>query len=274
MPGIKTVVFPIFLLLLVSAFGCRNDASRDDDRQQVTPATDDDDDDLQPATPQGDDDEDPPEPTPEPCPFENMLYIPAGEFIFRYEGNRFTAEGKEDEWVYLEAFCIDRFEYPNRYGRYPESMNWYQAEEACALDGKRLCTWQEWQKACTGPDNKIYSWGDEYDDSICNTHTADFVGRDLARSGDWPLCFSDYGVMDIAGNLSEWVADRWQDGWPDRSLSGGGYNVNPNNTQELHDDGFWQFTSYSQRCSGVHHHPPEVGPEDDGARCCADVSTD
>lgn len=276
MTGKSAFAFGLLLFGLVFLAGCRGDSSSDDQRRPVVPATDDDDDDAHSAvTPDDhDDDEESPEPTPEECPFADMLYIPAGEFLFRYEGDRFAAEGLEDELVYLEAFCIDRYEYPNRYQQYPASLNWYQAEEACAVDGKRLCTWQEWQKACTGPDSNIYPWGDDFEDNLCNTHTADLVARELAPSGDWPYCSSDYGVMDIAGNVSEWVADLWQEGWSDRSIAGGGYNINPNNSQELQEDGFWRFTSYSQRCSSVHHHPPEVGPEDDGARCCTDLNND
>ena len=51
-------------------------------------------------------------------------------------------------------FYIDTYEYPNQRGALPTvDVTWGEAESLCAAQGKRLCTEQEWQKACTGPQN-------------------------------------------------------------------------------------------------------------------------
>ena len=60
-----------------------------------------------------------------------------------------------------DAFYIDMYEYPNQRGTLPKvDVTWGEAESLCAEQGKRLCTEQEWQKACTGPQNFAYSYGD------------------------------------------------------------------------------------------------------------------
>jgi formylglycine-generating enzyme required for sulfatase activity len=200
-----------------------------------------------------------------------MILIPAGSFVFRYDGERFEAEGLHDHAVDQAAFCIDEFEYPNQVGVLPTPVSWNDAQTLCAAEGKRLCTGEEWQKACAGPDGRQFTWGDAWDDQVCNTHTDQAQARQLAPSGAWPACRSYYGVYDMGGNVSEWTADVWQAGWPDMTVRGGGYNRNELNSQELKPDGFWQFTNYSQRCSSIHHHHPDVLMTDDGVRCCADL---
>ena len=71
-----------------------------------------------------------------------------------------AAAGADDEGMVPigDAFYIDIYEYPNRPGILPKvNATWREAETLCAAQGKRLCTEQEWQKACTGSQNYIYS---------------------------------------------------------------------------------------------------------------------
>ncbi len=57
-------------------------------------------------------------------------------------------------------FCIDRFEYPNQKGVYPWIMvSWYEAEDLCADEGKRICTEEEWTFACEGEEAVPYPYG-------------------------------------------------------------------------------------------------------------------
>jgi formylglycine-generating enzyme required for sulfatase activity len=76
---------------------------------------------------------------------------------------------------------------------------WFQAEQACALSGKRLLTNQEWQRAAAGtPDPGTDDGGTD-----CN------VGG-LARpveAGSRDKCKSNWGAFDMVGNVAEWVAD-------------------------------------------------------------------
>jgi formylglycine-generating enzyme required for sulfatase activity len=78
-------------------------------------------------------------------------------------------------------------------------VTWFQAEQACALSGKRLLTNQEWQRAAAGtPDPGTDDGGTD-----CN------VGG-LSRpidTGSRAKCVSNWGAFDMVGNLEEWVAD-------------------------------------------------------------------
>ena len=130
-------------------------------------------------------------------------------------------------------FYIDKYEYPNERGTLPKvDVTWGEAESLCAAQGKRLCTEQEWQKACTGPQNFAYSYGAEFESGRCNTRFAvDGVwqrGPGLAPSGAYAGCTNDYGVYDMIGNAWEWTAswysrsDRW------RIVRGGSFFHNVN----------------------------------------------
>jgi Sulfatase-modifying factor enzyme 1 len=262
------------LLAFAFALACQNgEDPADTAPRDPTPVPEDDDDDdaagpIDDDAPIDDDDTTSGFPR---CPgFSDMILVPAGPFVFRYAGERYEDEGLDDAGMELPEYCIDEFEYPNVAGTFPTPVNWEEATELCGAAGKRLCSGEEWQKACTGPENHLFPWGDTFDDQICDTHTEDWQAREVATSGEWDQCVSGYGVVDMAGNLSEWTDEVWQDGWQDMTLRGGGFNVNPANAQSKEDDGFWRFQAYSQRCSSIHHHPPTVGLEDDGTRCCAD----
>src|SRR5580692_5245175 len=58
------------------------------------------------------------------------------------------------------AFCIDRYEYPDRKGAHPATMvSWYDAEATCETRGKRLCWASEWTAACEGPEHTPFPYG-------------------------------------------------------------------------------------------------------------------
>jgi len=84
-------------------------------------------------------------------------------------------------------------------GVFPSTcITWFQAEQACALSGKRLLTNQEWQRAAAGTPDPGLTPGP----TDCNTNSA---GPDVA--GNRGLCKSSWGVVDMVGNVHEWVAD-------------------------------------------------------------------
>jgi hypothetical protein len=78
-------------------------------------------------------------------------------------------------------------------------ITWFQAEQACALSGKRLLTNQEWQRAAAGTPDPGNA-----DDGVttCDTNSAGPV-----NTGSRSACVSNWGAFDMVGNVFEWVAD-------------------------------------------------------------------
>jgi formylglycine-generating enzyme required for sulfatase activity len=162
----------------------------------------------------------------------DMVAIPAGEFIM--------GEGDEQHRVFVDAFKISKYPVTNMQyqtfvaatghrapghwseGAYPPNkanhpvvnVSWDDAVAYCQwlseATGKecRLPTEAEWEKAA-GWDaeqgvKRTYPWGDEFDVSLCNM--AESGIGDTTPVGVYPGGASPYGVMDMAGNVWEWMA--------------------------------------------------------------------
>lgn len=151
---------------------------------------------------------------------KGMIYVPPGPFISgRLNHDPYANKGAEPllREVELQGFMIDALEYPNVLHSAPKAkVTWQQASQACESQGKRLCTSTEWEKACKGPLNFIYSYGDTFD--------PDFCGEGLStnwESGKYENCRSGWGVFDMSGGLKEWTSSA-PDGAPNRRTVKGG----------------------------------------------------
>ena len=145
-------------------------------------------------------------------------------------------------------FCIDRYEYPNVVGELPWVLtSWRQAERICREQGKRLCTEDEYNFACEGPEMLPYVNGYERDAQACNIdreyrqpdHSKQLLTyerclenavcrQELERLdqrhaiGSRLTCVSWAGAVDLNGNVNEWVTRPEQDP-PHRSGLKGGW---------------------------------------------------
>lgn len=77
-------------------------------------------------------------------------------------------------------------------------ISWFQAEQACALSGKRLVSNQEWQRAAAGTPDP----GTDNGTTDCNVDSDGPV-----NTGSRSACVSNWGAFDMVGNVWEWVAD-------------------------------------------------------------------
>ncbi len=145
-------------------------------------------------------------PPPEPST-DNMILIPAGFFLMGSE----TGEPNEspEHPIFLDSFYIDQFEVTNAdFGSSGQSdlpvisVNWHQANDYCQSLGKQLPSEAQWEYAASGPENFTWPWGNEFD---VNKSAAS--APNIQPVGSYADGVSPFGVYDMAGNVTEWVAD-------------------------------------------------------------------
>ncbi|NOJ96727.1 SUMF1/EgtB/PvdO family nonheme iron enzyme [Corallococcus coralloides] len=195
------------------------------------------------------------------CP-AGMRLVSGGSFKKGSSPEDLQAVGSTDEMpmgsVMVESFCVDEYEFPNQAGRKPRvSATWLDAKAACEGLGKRLCSEEEWEKACKGPGNARFSSGGEQAQSACNTGTTDAAAeRTLAPSGARQSCRSGYGVADLSGNVAEWTSSRFPNSNPEELLIKGGS---------------FDTAGDTARCSARRRGAPSLKAANVGFRCCQDA---
>ncbi|KMP11011.1 hypothetical protein UZ36_05860 [Candidatus Nitromaritima sp. SCGC AAA799-C22] len=164
-----------------------------------------------------------------------MVLIPEGVFTRGADDGGFDEKPQQE--IYLDAFYVDKYEVSvkayNVYRRntnYVEPSNpffqgdskiletpsfpvvgvsWYDAVNYCTWAGKRLLTEGEWEKAARGTHGLTYPWGGKLLQKRANIGGKQDGYEFMAPVGSFPMGRSVYGVYDMAGNVSEWVEDRY-----------------------------------------------------------------
>ena len=153
------------------------------------------------------------------------------------------------------AYCIDYYEYPNGAKAKPSvGVSWNKAKTSCEAKGKRLCTELEWERACKGPSNSRFPYGNSWNPSACNTEDAEGIPGTLARAFDFKKCRSGYRVYMMAGNAEEWTADSYAQGSSNKVVKGGAANR----------------PDWASRCAARRAQNPRTSATLLGFRCCAD----
>lgn len=96
-------------------------------------------------------------------------------------------------------------------------VTWWDAYAYARWKGRELPTEEEWEAAARGPNGLVYPWGNEFDAARVNSN-ADYKQNEPAIKGavdgfnywgDVDMMKGDkshFGVIGMAGNVSEWVA--------------------------------------------------------------------
>ena len=224
----------------------------------------------------------------------NQIYIPAGEFSMGpYAGT--VKRGATQHRVYLHAYWIDQFTVTNAmytlcvksrrcrhtasydsfldepaYADYPAHyVNWYDASAFSIWEGGRLPTEAEWEKAARGLNALRYPWGNtEPDDTLLNFNGR--YGAPKSAYDYWPG-MSPYGLLNMAGNVQQWVADWYAADYYSYSPYENPTGPKTGNLKVLRGGGYWDTSKEVQTFFRFRHDPASAGAHR-GIRCVQDAA--
>jgi formylglycine-generating enzyme required for sulfatase activity len=225
---------------------------------------------------------------------DGMLRIPGGRFTMGTSDKAAPANERPARTVAVPAFWIDRTEVT--VGAYracidrgacavlPKSspmctldlgdpqlpvscVPWSSANAYCLAVGKRLPREVEWENAARGTTPIRYPWGGGPGCGVAamlagETTNRSCAGKRPSRAGSHLGGASPYGVLDMSGNVEEWVADWYADTVSELSPRAGASHV-------LRGGGWLTVPSLGRTTSRNWGSVREAGPNV-GFRCARD----
>ncbi len=96
------------------------------------------------------------------------------------------------------AFCIDRYEAPNKQGAQPLVMYAFtEADKWCTAAGKRLCFDDEWTAACQGKAKTTFPYGNTHQPGVCQDAMA-WKAYDQTKLNGWPWTANTPDIQSLA----------------------------------------------------------------------------
>lgn len=179
----------------------------------------------------------------------------------------------EDENAYV-TFDSQNYEVPSVLNGFSVvNVTWYGALAYCQALGRRLPTEAEWERAARGEEGFIYPWGNTWDETRARTTN---TTRLLNEKGPIEaISFSSgrspFGVLNMAGNASEWVNDWYS---PNYYILPEASGVNPQGpavgVDRVVRGGSWDTRPFFTRTVHRQHFRPDETAFDRGFRCAAD----
>lgn len=196
-----------------------------------------------------------------------------------------TAHIDKLRWIATDYFLLDRdtqkmdkqallmalFAIQKQRDRLPVSgVSWFDARAYCHAAGQRLPREAEWELAARGTTGLEYPWGNTWLADNANTGVNSEADEPKVARGSFAADISPFGVQDMAGNVSEWVAD-WYQNYPGSRLKdrafGRLHRVVRGGAAGLGHYALSVFYRAPRRA----HALPEMTSTDVGFRCARDV---